>query len=240
LEKSGVRPIGIGEVLRRIIGKAIVAEIKPELQEAAGCLQLCAGQKAGCEAAAHAMRNISEEEDTDAVLLVDASNAFNCLNREALLNNIQYLCPAMSTYVRNCYGKPSRLFISGGVELKSAEGTTQGDPTAMPAYAVGILPLLSLIKPSVEPDKMKHVAYADDLAGGSKLEKLRGWWDETVAHGPALGYYPKPSKSWLIVKESKLQRAQVIFEGTGINITTEGKKYFIRICRNRYGGIRVR
>ena len=65
LEKSpsGIRPIGIGEVLRRIVGKAIVAEIRPELQEAAGSLQLCAGQKAGCEAAAHAMRNIFQEED---------------------------------------------------------------------------------------------------------------------------------------------------------------------------------
>ena len=43
----------------------------------------------------------------------------------------------------------------------------------MPKDAVDILPLLSLIKPNVEPDKMKHVACADDLAGGSKLEKLR-------------------------------------------------------------------
>ena len=211
--------------MRRIIGKAIIAEIKPELQEAAGCLQLCAGQKSGCEAAAHAMRNIFEEEDTDAVLLIDASNAFNCLNRAALLNNIQYLCPAMSTYVRNCYGKPSRLFIAGGEELLSAEGSTQGDPVAMPAYAVGILPLLALIKPDVDPKKMKHVAYADDLGGGSKLEKLRKWWDQTVAHGPALGYYPKPSKSWLIVKKTHLERAREIFDGTGVNITTEGKKY---------------
>ena len=35
---SGVRPIGIGEVLRRIIGKAIVAEIKTDLTESAGSL----------------------------------------------------------------------------------------------------------------------------------------------------------------------------------------------------------
>ena len=54
-ESNGVRPIGIGEVLRRIIGKAIVTEIKPDLATNAGCLQLCAGQPAGCEAAAHAM-----------------------------------------------------------------------------------------------------------------------------------------------------------------------------------------
>ena len=46
-----------------------------------------------------------------------------------------------------------------------------------------------------------------------------------MKHGPALGYHPKPSKSWLIVKESQRGRAEEIFRGTGINITYEGKKY---------------
>ena len=131
-ETTGVRPIGIGEVLRRIIGKAIIAEIKPELAGSAGSLQLCAGQKSGCEAAAHAMADIFSEEETDAILLVDASNAFNSLNRKALLHNIQYICRPMSTYVRNCYGTPSRLFIAEGREIESAEGTIQGDPLSMP------------------------------------------------------------------------------------------------------------
>ena len=227
LEKqpSGVRPIGIGEVLRRIVGKAIVAEIKPDLAESAGCLQLCAGQKAGCEAAAHAMRDIFAEEETDAVLLIDASNAFNTLNREALLHNIRYLCPALSTYIRNCYGTPARLFVAGGKEIASSEGTTQGDPVAMPSYGVGILPLLAIIKPEFEPEKMKHVAYADDLGGGSRLEKLRDWWDRCVEHGPAMGYHPKASKSWLVVKEDLLEKATELFNGTGVKITTEGRKY---------------
>ena len=227
LEKkpSGIRPIGIGEVLRRIIGKAIITEIKPDLAESAGCLQLCAGQKSGCEAAAHAMREIYEEEETDAILLIDASNAFNSLNREALLNNVQYLCPQLSTYVRNCYKVPSRLFVAGGVEITSSEGTTQGDPSAMPSYAVGILPFLSMIKPVDHPELMKHVAYADDLGGGSKLEKLREWWDKTEELGPSYGYYPKPEKSWLIVKETELERAAEIFHGTNINITIHGHKY---------------
>ena len=57
--------------------------IRPEIINAAGSIQVCAGQKAGCEAAAHAMREIFEEEETDAVLFIDASNAFNSINRKA-------------------------------------------------------------------------------------------------------------------------------------------------------------
>ena len=51
----GVRPIGIGEVVRRIIGKAIMKTTKCFLRNAVGCIQLCAGHDAGCEAAVHAM-----------------------------------------------------------------------------------------------------------------------------------------------------------------------------------------
>ena len=102
-KKPGVRPIGIGEVIRRIIGKAIISVIKPDILNSAGSLQLCAGLPSGCEAAAHAMNDIFKEEDTDALLLVDASDAFNTLNRKFLLHNIKYLCPHMATYIRNCY-----------------------------------------------------------------------------------------------------------------------------------------
>ena len=226
-EPSGIRPIGIGEVLRRIVGKAIVNEIRPEIINAAGSIQVCAGQKAGCEAAAHAMREIFEEEETDAVLFIDASNAFNSINRKAMIHNIQYLCPPMAMYMKNCYGTASRLFIAGGQEIESAEGSTQGDPLAMPAYGIGILPLLFDIKPADESErkKIKHVAYADDLGGGSKLVKIREWWDKVVELGPKYGYFPKPEKSWLVVKENKEQEARQLFADTKVNISIEGRKY---------------
>ena len=35
-KNPGVRPIGIGEVLRCIIGKAIISTIKPEIMKSAG------------------------------------------------------------------------------------------------------------------------------------------------------------------------------------------------------------
>ena len=49
----GVRPIGIGEVHRRIIAKAVMSFLKPDILEASGSLQLCAGQPAGCEACSY-------------------------------------------------------------------------------------------------------------------------------------------------------------------------------------------
>ena len=74
------RPIGVGEVLWSIIGKAILSVIKPEILSSTGNFQLCASQAGGCEATVHAMSDIFEEEETDALLLVDADNAFNSLN----------------------------------------------------------------------------------------------------------------------------------------------------------------
>ena len=88
----GVRPIGIGEVLRRIVGKAVLSILKEEIMEATGVLQLCAGQEAGCEVAVHALREVFNSSDSEAILLVDASNAFNSLNRKMALRNIRHLC----------------------------------------------------------------------------------------------------------------------------------------------------
>jgi len=87
-KKPGVRPIGIGDVPRRILAKAILSIVGNDIQLAAGALQTCAGQDAGAEAAIHAMRNLFEKENTEAVLLVDADNAFNRINRQAALHSI--------------------------------------------------------------------------------------------------------------------------------------------------------
>ena len=102
-KRPGVRPIGVGETSRRIVGRAIVASISDDIQDAAGPLQVCAGHLSECEAAVHAMRQISEAPDTDAIILVDASNAFNSLNRQAALRNIHKLCPALSKALINTY-----------------------------------------------------------------------------------------------------------------------------------------
>ena len=62
---------------------------KPDVIDASGSLQVCAGHKSGSEAAIHAMSSICDADETDAVLLIDASNAFNALNRAVLLSSLQ-------------------------------------------------------------------------------------------------------------------------------------------------------
>ena len=200
LDKNpGVRPIGIGETLRRIIGKSVVSVLKKDIMHAAGVTQVCAGHPAGCEAAIHALRNVFAASDTDAVLLVDADNAFNRLNRAVALHNIQYTCPPLATLAINFYRTSSRLFVTGGMGLSSEEGTTQGCPLSMALYAISVVPLISQCRHTGTMDctAATQVWFADDAAAGGRLTALRQFWDILGQHGPAYGYFPKPSKTFL-------------------------------------------
>ena len=196
---------------------------REDTMKAVGNLQLCAGQQAGAEAAVHAAKEIFADKECEAVLLIDASNAFNTLNRQAMMHNISVLCPTLATYVKNTYEIAPRLFVAKDLELKSEEGTTQGDPIAMAAYALGLSVLQNKI--SQNNTGAKHIAYADDLVGAGKLQEIKNLWDEICKHGPPLGYNPNATKSCLIVKEEMKDLATDIFKNTGITITTEGQKH---------------
>ena len=218
----GVRPIGIGEVPRRIIAKSILKVIGEDVKSAAGSLQTCAGHEAGCEAAIHAMKEIEASEETEAIFLVDASNAFNTINRQAALHNIQIICPAMSSMLHNTYTKSIRLFVSGEGEISSMEGVTQGDPLAMAMYAIAMTPLIRRLRRE-DPD-VKQVWFADDSTAAGRLQALKSWWEHLADEGPGFGYFPNASKTKMIVKAEYIEKATEMFEGSGIEITTEGQK----------------
>ena len=91
------------------------------------------------------MNMMYENENTDAGLLVDASNAFNSLNRQSFWRNISYLCLTIAIFIKNCYSILSRLFIAGGTEIASKEGTTQVDPVSMAIYGIGVTPLVNML-----------------------------------------------------------------------------------------------
>ena len=170
------------------------------------------------------MHDIFENDATDAVILVDASNAFNRLNRQVALHNIQYLCHPFSKVLINTYRASSRLFIIGGGEIQSQEGTTQGDPLAMQFYALGTNPILQYLRMSVP--EVQQVWLADDATGAGKLDKLKLWWDKIIHEGEKLGYFVNETKSWLILKKPEDDDvARSLFANSSIKITTCGKRH---------------
>ena len=179
----------------RIIAKAILRSLKKDVEEAAGPLQLCAGQDGGCKAAVHAMKLIFQDQSTEAVLLVEATNAFNSINRQSALHNINVLCPPLAQVLVNTYRHPVHLFIPGSGEISSTEGTTQGDPLMMAMYAIAIMPLISKLKERCP--NVKQAWYADDATGASTYSNLRSWWDKLIRLGPLFGYHPNSSKTYL-------------------------------------------
>ena len=110
------------------------------------------------------MQTLLGDSNTEAILLVDASNVFNNLNHQVTLANIFVNCPAILPVLANTYRQPSFLFVGGEV-LISKEFTTQGDPLAMPMYALATVPLFT----KVSSKETTHVWYADDAAAGGKL-----------------------------------------------------------------------
>ena len=62
-------------------------------------------------------------------------------------------------------------------------------------------------------------------AGAGKVSRLRDWWDHISRIGPMFGYFPNPSKTWVITKEEFLSSARSSFDGTEVNFTSRGRPY---------------
>ena len=128
------------------------------------------------------MKEIFHADSTDGVIFVDASNAFNNLNRHVALVNIQYLCPAVSKILINCYRGSANLYV-GGTTLHSREGTTQGDSLAMIMFGLATVPLIHAIKTA---DTIQ-CWFADAAASEGCLYASHGCYmcAETYAQAPA-------------------------------------------------------
>ena len=103
------------------------------------------------------------ENEDDAVVLIDASNAFNSLTGRQ----------RFTTFSSNLYQPSARLFVQGGAEISSTEVTTQSGPESMATHAIATVSLLNK-RSWNQPNNLiiqreTHVAYADDAVGAGKM-----------------------------------------------------------------------
>ena len=200
-KQPGVRPIGIGETLRRLIGKAITNVTGEDLCDTFGVEQLAGGIEGGIEGSIHALRTLYEEKKNEGfgLLMLDAANAFNSINRKAALINAKTEWPRASTFLYNSYQCPAELVIKNTEKrIFSREGTTQGDPMSMLFYGMALMPLIRKLR---NTKKYVQSFNADDASCCGTFENMKVWLDEIIAIGPKYGYYPEPSKSYIVVEE---------------------------------------
>ena len=108
--------------------------------------------------------------------------------------------------------------------LHRREGVTQGDPLAMIAYGIGILPLTKNLKRAI-PD-ITQPWYADDAGDLGTFARLETYFDSLKLQGPGRGYHPDPTKSVLIVHLENLESVKEFGARHRFKLCT-GSLYFV-------------
>ena len=119
---GGLRPIAIGETIRRLVSKCCCEATVEDAKIIFGSLQVGVATSGGAEASVHAVRRLAKEfgEDPGKIMLkVDFSNASNLVNRTEMLAQVFEKLPGLYRWVEYCYSHPALLFF-GTSALQSA------------------------------------------------------------------------------------------------------------------------
>lgn len=195
---GGIRPIAVGNTLRRLVAKAAVRRVS---QEAAAMLkptQLGFGVQQGCEAAAHAARvyikNMSYEK---ALVKLDFANAFNSVRRDAALQAVYRNFPSLYPFIESCYSVTSKLLF-GDHEIDSCEGVQQGDPLAPFLFCLVIKEVTEALSSEL------NIWFLDDGTLAGTTESLLEDISKIKDMGESLGLSLNPSKCEIVSTNQQL------------------------------------
>jgi hypothetical protein len=158
-DDGDVRPIAIGEILRRLVAKVLL-NISPEVVSVVGLHQFGLAPL-GSEQIIHSLRSMihNSTDESLRIHLVDWKNAFNSIDRHALLQRVAEETPTLLPFVAYCYCNPSSLLFEHHV-IASASGVQQGDPLGPLLFCIGLAPLLEAIITEIPEATSKW--YLDD------------------------------------------------------------------------------
>jgi hypothetical protein len=167
LHKDGfpdLRPIAVGELLRRWVGKILISLHRSQITEYFHPLQLGVGTKCGSEIIHKAVLSKMKSNPNLVLFQVDLTNAFNLCSRSFFLKQLN-MFPKIYSWTKWVYGSQPWLFF-GDYVLRSAQGVQQGDPLGPFLFALTLHPILlkiqSLLRSCLHKDDFINLWYLDD------------------------------------------------------------------------------
>ena len=195
---NGVRPIAVGELIRRIAGKVLVARYQATVTTELAPYQVGVGSRLGAESIIHKSRAWISQAPPDHVLLqLDFKNAYNTLSREQILKAVAKHCPSFLPYAISCYGNPATLFASG-FTIASEEGEHQGCPCGPLFFAVTTL---GLARKAHDLSGGWSHWYLDDGYIAGPRTKVNAALDVIEADAKGLGLILNRGKCGLMVRD---------------------------------------
>ena len=185
---DGIRPIAIGETLRRLTAKICLQKNHAAITQYFSPYQVGLNVKCGGEAIVHSVASIIERYGLDSsvsMLKIDFKNAFNLVNRSIIFEEVRRLFPSMSSWVEYCYSDQPYLWFDRH-EILSCNGVQQGDPLGPFLFSLVLHKLIKIIEEKF-PNLLFQAWYLDDGTIIGNIETIKSILTIIQEIGPSLG-----------------------------------------------------
>ena len=187
-ENGDVRPITIGECLRRLTAKVICIQKKESFNSHFQPIQHGVAVKGGTELLIHHVSLLLESNPDWVLLKTDIKNAFNSLERASLMPQVAKSFPDVYQLVFQVYSRCNPLISCHGEQphvLSSQEGVHQGDPLGPMLFSAAIHPLLVDLQES--HPTTRFLAYLNDFFLLGPIQYVSSAFDELKCSLPQIG-----------------------------------------------------